>query len=62
MPKLGNIRQQILEDLKSRTRDLYRELGNLRAVAKAVGKSHTWVYKVVKEGGDNSKLTDKNKK
>ena len=56
MPKLGKIRQAILDDLKVRTLDLYKELGDYRLVGKAVGKSHTWVAKVVKDAGDNHTL------
>ena len=56
MPKLSKVRQEILNDLKARAIDLYRELGNLRAVGKAIGKSHTWVWEVIKDAVHNSKL------
>ena len=56
MPKLSKVRQEILNDLKARALDLYKELGNLRAVGEAIGKSHTWVKKVVDLAVDNSKL------
>ena len=56
MPKLGKVRQDILNDLKVRALALYEELGDLRLVGKAVGKSHTWVASVLKEVVHNQTL------